>query len=94
MDIATLWIKRKGNESESPELIVAWDEYSIEENWEGWAADCQKHLDEIGGEVSMKRFLNLRVPDPEIEKYFIEMQTVVTSVSELEDPHRFKGGER
>ena len=87
MDIATLWIKRKGGEDSAPELIVAWDEYSIEENWEGWVAACKKELDAIGDDVAAKRFLNLKVNGGTIDDFFTEWKTVhVTDVSELDDP--------
>lgn len=87
MDISTLWIKRKGCEDSPAELVVAWDEYSIEENWDGWASACKKALDAIGDDLSSRRFLNLKVNENVIEDHFTEWKTVhVTGVAAKEDP--------
>lgn len=59
MDIATLWIKRKGFEDGPAELLVAWDGWSIEENWEGWRDACDRELKAVGDDVAAKRFVNL-----------------------------------
>lgn len=87
MDVATLWIKRKGCEDGPPELIVAWDGYSIEENWQGWSDACARELKMIGDDVVAHRFLNIHLKDDEIEKYFTEFQSIpVERVTELDDP--------
>lgn len=87
IDIATLWIKRKGFEDGPAELLVAWDGYSIEGNWEGWAAACKRELDAVGEDCAAKRFINLRVNDSEIEDKFAEWLSVdVQATSLLDDP--------
>lgn len=87
MDIATLWIKRKGFEDGSPELIVAWDGYSIDGNWEGWRDACDRELKLIGEDVAAFRFLNIHLSTDEIEKHFGDFKSVpVERVSELDDP--------
>lgn len=86
MDIASLWIKRKGYEDVAPELLVAWDEYSIEENWDGWASACHDALKACGDEVLDKRFINLSVQQSQIEAIFMRGTIPVVNVTELDDP--------
>ena len=87
MDIATLWIKRKGCEDGPAELIAAWDEYSIEMNFEGWQAACDRELKAVGDDVAAKRFVNLRVNGDLIEEAFREWQLAeVERVQQLDDP--------
>jgi hypothetical protein len=46
MQIKSLWALRKGYEA--PELLVAWDEISIDENWDGFQEDVKRAIDAIG----------------------------------------------
>ena len=87
MDVAMLWILRKGYEGGAPELLAAWDGYSIEENFEGWQKVCDDALKAVGDEVAAKRFINFHVNDSAILDLFREWQTVKPErVSELDDP--------
>lgn len=47
MIIKCLFGQRKahGGEQLAPELVVAWDEYCIEENGDGFDADCSKGME-------------------------------------------------
>lgn len=59
MIIETLWIKRKyGNTP--PELVAAWDEFSIDENPQGWQDACTKALDSIGDDLAEHRYIQIR----------------------------------
>ena len=85
MDVATLWIRRKGEDT--PELLTAWDGWCIEANWEGWEKDCKERLAAVGDDAEAVRYLNLSIPDSELNKYFKEWQTIpVAKVSKLDDP--------
>lgn len=68
MDIATLWIRRK--DSEIPELVAAWDGYSIEEWYEGWEKACQKALAEVDLDLAAFRYLNISVSDRVLNEAF------------------------
>ena len=87
MNIATLWIKRKGYEDGPAELLVAWDGWSIEEKFEGWQAACDRELKAVGDDAVAKRFVNLHVKDDVIEESFREWRTAeVERVTQLDDP--------
>jgi hypothetical protein len=59
--ISTLWITRKG-EDRLPELVEAWDEGSIDENYEGWVEACKKALAAIGDDLVEQRVLDINIP--------------------------------
>ena len=70
MLIHTLWFWRKNEDG--PELLEAWDEYAIDENWEGWQAACAKALDSVKSDISSLgyRYIDLRVNGDLIEEAF------------------------
>jgi hypothetical protein len=86
MNVATLWIKRKDFEDDAPELVVAWDEYCIEENWTGWRDNCARVLADIGDQVAAFRFINIQIASEEIQRYFEVGSATALGTSELEDP--------
>lgn len=87
MEIATLWIKRKSFSSDTtPELLVAWDEYSIEENWQGWCDACDRELAAVGDDVEEFRFMSLHVDGAELQRMFERPRLSAKQVAELEDP--------
>lgn len=61
MRILSLWITRK--DDDWPELLVAWDETSAEENPEGWEADCENALLRVGDDIKDQRFLTIDIFD-------------------------------
>lgn len=69
-----LWIRRPG--SDIPELVAAWDGYSIEENYEGWEKACQRALDEVKGDLAAYRYVNVKVGDAALDEVFREFQTL------------------
>jgi hypothetical protein len=63
MKVRSLWITRKGAEGydEMPELLVAWDEISIDENPEGFEQSCKQALESVGSDVDEIRYLDIDV---------------------------------
>lgn len=84
MIISSLWITRKGPE-DTPELLAAWDEYSIEENWSGWVAACEQAMTGVGDDAAEKRFVNISVDDAALRRLFGDW-TLTSKISEGEDP--------
>lgn len=72
IEIRTLWGTRKGFGPEYAELMVAWDEYCIDANPEGFDADCEKAIASWGDDVEAARFITIRVDRDAIEGAFAE----------------------
>ena len=49
-EITTTWANRK-YDPHTPELVCAWDEYSIDNNYDGWVEDKQKALNSWGEDL-------------------------------------------
>jgi len=82
--IRTLWFWRKGEDG--PEMLTAWDEFMVDENWQGWKDECDRvyalvREDDAGYGT---REIHLRFPFVEIEKMFYpgELDAVVASNQE------------
>jgi len=66
MKIHCLFVVR---EHSGPELLEAWDEYSVNENVEGWNESCQHHLNKVKESGLMSHtFLDIEVDDNELGK--------------------------
>lgn len=76
MIIETLWIKRQYEDT--PELLVAWDEFSVDENPEGFAEDCASALLKIGDDLAASRQIQISVLTTSIDAAFVP--SVVTGV--------------
>lgn len=78
-----LWGQRKVNYpgEYAPELMVAWDEYCLDANWEGYEEEKAKVIAEWGTELLMARELILEVPDDAIDALF-ETPTVAAAAVE------------
>lgn len=48
--IHTLWFWRKGEDG--PELLTAWDEWSVDGNYQGWKEDCERRFAEVASDDS------------------------------------------
>lgn len=69
MRLKCLFIERHGAaQGDDPELLQAWDEWTIAENEEGWLAACQESLDACKGDVARKAFVYIEVPTHQILK--------------------------
>lgn len=70
MLIHTCWAWRK--HEDGPELLEAWDEYTVEQNYEGWQAACQKAIASLGNDISSLgvRYIDLRVDGDAVEEAF------------------------
>lgn len=60
-DITMTWAVRK-HDPESPELVTAWDEYSIDANPEGWEEDKKKSLASWGDDLLRHADIVVYVP--------------------------------
>lgn len=70
MKIYSLWFWRR--DDDFPEMLTAWDEWSVEQNPTGWQEDCQKKYqavkeDDVGGGP---REIHFQVNSDEVEKAF------------------------
>lgn len=70
MEVQTLWITRKSEPDASPELLVAWDEYSIDQNYKGYQEDVDRALASVGQDVAEYRFITLIVSRKELDNAF------------------------
>jgi len=68
--IYTLWIKRYYAMDDPPELLVAWDEYSVDENPIGFDSECDKALASVGSDLGERRYIKIQVSRPAIEASF------------------------
>lgn len=68
--IHTLWITRTYDEDWSPELLVAWDEYDVDANREGWEEAKTTVLAGIGNEVGQWREILFSIPNQDIRRAF------------------------
>lgn len=68
MMILSLWARRRGEDS--PELLVAWDEYSVEQNREGFDEECREALRGMGEDLIQERELHIHVPMADIDAAF------------------------
>ena len=86
MEVRTLWGKRPEDyEGQyAPELMVAWDEYCLEANSDGYEAEKAKAIKEWGGDLVASRELILHVPDDAIKKLFA-MPAVNVEVEQAAD---------
>jgi hypothetical protein len=62
--ISTLWITRHSDAT--PELLAAWDQFSIDGNPGGFTKACEDALAAVGGDVRDRAYLTLIVPEEPI----------------------------
>jgi hypothetical protein len=68
MIISTLWGLRKGERM--PELMEAWDEYSVDSYSDGWVKACEKAIASWGDDLVEYREINVSVDVDQIELAF------------------------
>ena len=61
MNVETFWITRYSDESAPPELLVAWDEHSVEAAPEGFAEACRDARLAVGSDLKDSRHVLLSV---------------------------------
>lgn len=71
-EVVTLWITRKSVDAgmHPPEMVNAWDEYSIDEYVEGWLESCQQALAAVGSDLDQFRYITLRVDESVVHDAF------------------------
>lgn len=84
--IETLWATRKSVDGgyHPPELLVAWDEFSVDANQEGWFEACTAALASLGGDLDQHRYVTLSLGDDVLEDTFFA--TVTADVQVVEKP--------
>ncbi|MBN9214718.1 MAG: hypothetical protein J0J04_07880 [Microbacterium sp.] len=60
--IVTVWGERRGYVGEAPELMVAWDECSVDENPNGFEGACAEEAASWGDDLVQQRRIILEVP--------------------------------
>ena len=70
MNIEALFGLRKGFENDYAELMVAWDEYSIESNPDGWDDQCAAAMASWGDDLAQHRIITITVDDGSISALF------------------------
>jgi hypothetical protein len=68
IEIRTLWGWRHG--TDFPELMVAWDEFSVDENHDGFVKACEQAKREWGSDLREHRLIEIRVPEAAIVEAF------------------------
>ena len=61
MNVETIWITRYSDDPGPPELLVAWDEYSVEANPDGFAEACRDARLAVGSDLKDSRRVLLSV---------------------------------
>ena len=62
MDIYTAWATRKDFESDAPELLIAWDEYTVDCNPGGFEEALEREVNAMGDELAELRRITIKVP--------------------------------
>lgn len=70
MKIRTCWITRHGELELMPELVHAWDEYTIDGAETEYADSLRVAMDEIGGDLHEWRMITIKVDDALITRAF------------------------
>lgn len=79
--IRSLWITRKSIDCgfHPAELLIAWDEWTVDENPEGWANACKEALEAVGDDLAAHRYIDLLLHDKGIDDAFEPASTEVRS---------------
>jgi hypothetical protein len=66
IEIVSLWGLRRGNEEGVPELMVAWDEFCMEDNPEGFWDHVREEREAWGTDLVEERLIRIRVSEEAI----------------------------
>jgi hypothetical protein len=85
--IRTLWITRKSIDSgfHPPELVEAWDEWSIDENPSGWVDACKAALESVGSDCASHRYIDIRLEDKALNAIFEPAEIGAIAVTEVKE---------
>lgn len=75
MRLTCLFITRPYS-PDNPELLVAWDEYSIDNNNEGFTEECDKALKAVGDDILNKAYVTVNVDEDAILKILLPSGTI------------------
>ena len=70
MIVKTMWGKRKSEPENLPELMVAWDEYTIDLNPDGFAEDCERARVSWGSDLEEYRYVDISLSEEDIDNMF------------------------
>lgn len=72
-DVRILWGQRKESYpgEYGPEVMLAWDEYCLDDNWDGWEAEKARVIETWGDDLHAAREMVVSVPDDAIDALFI-----------------------
>lgn len=78
MRLHVLFIQRKESYvgEYAPEARIVWDEFSVEENPEGFEEACAKDLKEVGNDIMAHRVIPVWVDQAEIRNLLLTTPTV------------------
>lgn len=68
MELHILFILRKGEHGQSPEARIVWDEYSIDENPEGFREAVDHELKSLSSDVAAHKVVRVRVNEAVIDQ--------------------------
>ncbi len=80
MIVKCLFATRKGNEDGLPELLMAWDEWTVENNEPGFRLACEDAMRMMGDELDSHRYVHITLADNAVEKLF-ETATIAGTAS-------------
>lgn len=63
ISVRTIWVTRRSEPGSTPELICAWDERSIEENYDGFQEAVTRAIGRIGDDLLDVRTVDLMVSE-------------------------------
>lgn len=84
MKVHILFILRKESypEEHAPEARIVWDEFSVDENPQGFEEACAKDLKEVGDDIQAHRVIPVNVPQAEIRRLLLTTPTVQGKIVE------------
>lgn len=82
MQIEALFIIRASDPNSPPELLTAWDEYSVDENTVGWEEDRRKALDALQGDYLASAIVTIEVPEEKVRDILLPTGKVAGVLSD------------
>lgn len=74
MLLKVLFIVRHGEQT--PEALVVWDEYSIDENHAGFEKDIKEALESVGSDISAHRVIDVKVDEDKVMQILAGTPTI------------------